>query len=78
MEATKEIEGKIWVKVIDRDDLESIEATFNVLSSNYNQDNTLNVRVFSDEKPTEDFVATAPQLDDVYFIALKDDQPVTA
>ncbi|WP_064967078.1 ABC transporter ATP-binding protein [Tenacibaculum ovolyticum] len=78
MEATTEIEGKIWVKVIDRDDLESIEATFNVLSSNYNQDNTLNVRVFSDEKPTEDFVATAPQLDDVYFIALKDDQPVTA
>ncbi|WP_028890085.1 ABC transporter ATP-binding protein [Tenacibaculum ovolyticum] len=78
MEATAEIEGKIWTKVINRDDLESVEATFNVLSSNYNQDNTLNVRVFSDEKPTEDFVATAPQLDDVYFIALKDDQPVTA
>jgi ABC-type multidrug transport system ATPase subunit len=78
MEATTEIEGKIWVKVIKREDLESVEATFNVLSSNYNQDNTLNVRVFSDEKPTEDFVATEPQLDDVYFIALKDDQPVTA
>ncbi|PKH49181.1 multidrug ABC transporter ATP-binding protein [Tenacibaculum sp. Bg11-29] len=78
MEATKEIEGKIWVKVIKRDDLESIEATFNVLSSNYNQDNTLNVRVFSNEKPAEDFVSTEPQLDDVYFIALKDDQPVTA
>ncbi|WP_422090433.1 ABC transporter ATP-binding protein [Tenacibaculum ovolyticum] len=78
MEATAEIEGKIWTKVINRDDLESVEATFNVLSSNYNQDNTLNVRVFSDEKPTEDFVATEPQLDDVYFIALKDDQPVTA
>ncbi|WP_237274647.1 ABC transporter ATP-binding protein [Tenacibaculum ovolyticum] len=78
MEATTEIEGKIWTKVINRDDLESIEATFNVLSSNYNQDNTLNVRVFADEKPAEDFVATAPQLDDVYFIALKDDQPVTA
>lgn len=77
-EATKEIEGKIWVKTIERDDLESTEATFNVLSSNYNQDNTLNVRVFADEKPAEDFNQAEPQLDDVYFIALKDDQPVTA
>ncbi|SEE35332.1 ABC-type multidrug transport system, ATPase component [Tenacibaculum sp. MAR_2010_89] len=76
--ATKVIEGKIWTKIIDRDDLESNEATFNVLSSNYNQDDTLNVRVYADEKPTEDFKQAEPQLDDVYFIALKDDQPVMA
>ncbi|WP_299161481.1 ABC transporter ATP-binding protein [uncultured Tenacibaculum sp.] len=78
MEATEEIEGKIWTKIIDRDELEQTEATYNVLSSNYNQDNTLNVRVFSEVKPTEDFKQGKPQLDDVYFIALKDDQPVTA
>ncbi len=78
MEATKEIEGQVWTKIINRDDLESVEATFNVLSSNYNQDNTLNVRVFAAEKPAADFVPAEPQLDDVYFIALKDDQPVTA
>lgn len=76
-EATKEIEGKIWTKVIERDDLESIEATYNVLSSNYNQDNTLNVRVYANEKPAEDFVSATPQLDDVYFIALKEDEPAT-
>lgn len=74
-EATKEIAGKIWTKTIVRDDLEEVEATYNLLSSNYNQDNTLNVRVFSDTKPSEEFVATTPQLDDVYFIALKQDQP---
>ncbi|CAM1345589.1 ABC transporter ATP-binding protein [Tenacibaculum amylolyticum] len=78
VEATKEIEGKIWTRVIERDDLEEIEATYNVLSSNYNQDNTLNVRVYAEEKPSEEFVTTTPQLDDVYFIALKQDQPVTA
>ena len=77
-EATKEIEGKIWTKVINRDELEGAEVTYNVLSSNYNQDNTLNVRVFSEAKPAEDFKQAEPQLDDVYFIALKDDQPVTA
>ena len=77
-EATKEIEGTIWTKIINRDDLDSVEATYNLLSSNYNQDNTLNVRVHSVEKPAEDFEATVPQLDDVYFIALKQDEPVIA
>ncbi len=76
MEATKEIEGKIWTKIIERDDLETMEVDYNVLSSNYNQDNTLNIRVYSAEKPADDFIQTEPQLDDVYFIALKQDEPV--
>jgi ABC-type multidrug transport system ATPase subunit len=76
MEATKEIEGTIWTKIIERDDLETMEATFNVLSSNYNQDNTLNIRVHSLEKPADDFVVAKAQLDDVYFIALKQDESV--
>jgi ABC-2 type transport system ATP-binding protein len=79
-EATKEIEGQIWTKTIERDDLESMEAEYNVLSSNYNQDNTLNIRVHAMEKPGEDaevgFKAAEPQLDDVYFIALKTEEPV--
>jgi len=77
-EATKEIEGTIWTKIITRDDLDGIEAKYNLLSSNYNQDNTLNVRVHSVEKPAEDFEPTVPQLDDVYFIALKHFEPVIA
>jgi ABC-type multidrug transport system ATPase subunit len=76
-EATKEIEGTIWTKVISRDDLDGVEANYNLLSSNYNQDNTLNVRVHSAEKPAEGFDQTEPQLDDVYFIALKEGQTVT-
>ncbi|WP_397446104.1 ATP-binding cassette domain-containing protein [Polaribacter sp. R77954] len=75
-EATKEIEGQIWKKVINRDDLEEHEKLYNILSSNYNQDNTLNIRVYSPEKPAEDFISVIPQLDDVYFIALKQDEPV--
>ena len=78
LEATKEIEGQIWTKIIERDDLEGIEKAYNVLSSNYNQDNTLNVRVHATEKPADGFVQTTAQLDDVYFIALKQDEPVMA
>jgi len=74
-EATKEIEGTIWQKTIERDALDENEKLFAILSSNYNQDNTLNIRVHAPEKPSEDFVAVAPQLDDVYFIALKQDEP---
>jgi hypothetical protein len=40
---------------------------------NYNQDNTLNIRVHSAEKPNESFAAAIPQLEDVYFVALKKD-----
>lgn len=72
-QATQELEGKIWTKIIERDELEQHEAMYNILSSNYNQDNTLNIRVYSDEQPAADFKLANAQLDDVYFIALKGD-----
>tara|TARA_B100000768_G_scaffold179204_1_gene196424 strand:- start:231 stop:1118 length:888 start_codon:yes stop_codon:yes gene_type:complete len=75
IDATKEIEGTIWQKTIERDHLDENEKLYRILSSNYNQDNTLNLRVHAIEKPSEDFIAVAPQLDDVYFIALKQDEP---
>ncbi len=73
-EATKEIEGTIWQKTIERDALDENEKLYTILSSNYNQDNTINLRVHASEKPSQDFIAVAPQLDDVYFIALKQDE----
>ena len=78
IEATKEIEGTIWQKTIEREHLDENEKLYSILSSNYNQDNTLNLRVHAIEKPSEDFIAVAPQLDDVYFIALKQDEPILA
>ena len=77
-EATKELENTIWIKVIEKDDLEENMKQYNVLSRNFNPDNTLNIRVHSETKPSEEFLASVPQLDDVYFIALKQDEPVLA
>lgn len=71
--ATEELSGQIWTKIIDRDSLEQNEKEFNVISSNYNQDNTLNIRVHSQEKPNDTFIVAEPQLEDVYFVALKKD-----
>jgi ABC-type multidrug transport system ATPase subunit len=72
--AADSLKGKIWTKVITREELEQNESQFNVISSNYNDDNTLNIKVYSDEKPSESFVIGQPQLEDVYFVALKSDQ----
>ncbi|MDC1464479.1 ABC transporter ATP-binding protein [Polaribacter sp.] len=77
-EATRELENTIWTKIIEKDDLEENMKIYNVLSRNFNPDNTLNIRVHSDTKPSDDFVASEPQLDDVYFFALKQDEPVIA
>ena len=59
-DATAELQGKIWTKTIQREELDENEAKFNILSSNYNQDNSLNIRVHSSEKPSEDFSAATP------------------
>lgn len=74
-EATGVLKGTIWQKTIEREELEENKKLYNILSSNYNQDNTLNFRVHATEKPSEAFVEVEPQLDDVYFIALKQDEP---
>tara|TARA_R110001592_G_scaffold302977_3_gene575063 strand:+ start:1015 stop:1902 length:888 start_codon:yes stop_codon:yes gene_type:complete len=76
--ATNEINGQIWTKVINRNELEAMETSYDVLSSNYNQDNSLNIRVHSLAQPSEGFTKTEPQLDDVYFITLKEGEQVLA
>lgn len=72
--ATEELQGKIWSKRIERETLELYQKDYNILSSNYNTDNSLNIRVFSLEQPDVDFKNVAPQLDDVYFIELQKEE----
>ena len=74
LDATKELEGKIWSKKIEREVLDLYTKQYKILSSNYNTDNSLNIRVFGLEQPDEDFKPVSPQLDDVYFIALQEDE----
>ncbi|MGJ1447634.1 ABC transporter ATP-binding protein [Sphingobacterium spiritivorum] len=69
-----QLDDKIWVRIIGREQLDEYVGKFNVISTNYNQDNTLNIRVYSDSVPDETFVKAQVQLEDVYFVALKKDQ----
>lgn len=72
--ALQELEGQIWTKSVAREQLEEMEARYNVLSSKYNPDNSLVIRVHAAHRPAPDFAASAPQLEDVYFHALQTDR----
>ena len=45
-EAINEIKGNIWGCDIPREELELFEQKYNVISSGYNEDNSLYIRVF--------------------------------
>ncbi len=68
--ASHQITGKIWTKTVSRENLEQAEATYQVLSSNYNANNSINIRVYSNEKPSAEFQSVQPDLEDVYFFTL--------
>ena len=70
-DATKALKGQIWTKTISRENLEITENQYDVLSSSYNPDNSINVRVFSESQPSAEFSVTEVGLEDVYFLALK-------
>lgn len=67
------LRGKIWASDIARDAFDSANSQYNIISSSYNRDNSLNIRVFAEHSPSEQFVAAAPILEDVYFVSLKKD-----
>ncbi len=73
-DAEAQLDGKIWMRIIERSELDDFARDFNIISSNFNQDNTLNIRVYSETQPNETFVMAKPQLEDVYFVTLKNDR----
>ncbi|MEO9887589.1 MAG: ABC transporter ATP-binding protein [Balneola sp.] len=77
-EGVDRLNGKIWTKNIQRKELEEHEASYNVISSNFNQDNSLNIRVHSEIQPNESFASSSPELEDVYFVTLHKDSEVVA
>lgn len=72
--AIKELEHQIWTKDIAREELAQFETAYMVLSSKYNTDNSINIRVYAQCEILQGFLKAAPQLDDVYFHSLKNDE----
>jgi len=72
--AIQEIRGKIWAKKIAREILENEESKRQILSSKYNTDNSLTIKVYSENRPDDGWNNIEPQLEDVYFISLKNNE----
>ena len=64
------LQGKVWTTTVNREGIEEMQRTHNVISSNYNEDNNLNVRVYGDNSPGEGFTSEIASLEDVYFTTL--------
>jgi ABC-type multidrug transport system ATPase subunit len=71
---TLALSDKIWMTTIQRDAIEQMQENYNVISSNYNEDNMLNVRVYGDTSPGVEFEKVKPTLEDVYFTTLSNDK----
>ena len=71
-DAVKALSNLIWVKQVSREHIEDMQDDYSVLSTSYNPDNSLNLRVYSDGLPGAGFESVTPQLEDVYFAALEE------
>jgi ABC-type multidrug transport system ATPase subunit len=74
LNAVKEIEGKLYSGNFKQHELLQLELRYNILSSKFNPDDTLSIRIHSEEAPHDDFSPVEPVLEDMYFITLSGDK----
>lgn len=73
-QAEEKLDGTIWRKETSREEAEVLAKQLTILSGKYNQDNRLIIRVHSNESLVDEgFELVKPNLEDVYFVALKND-----
>ncbi len=76
-EMTAALSDKVWTITVERDKIDELQRDFHVISSAYNEDNMLNVRVYGDLSPGDAFTKATPTLEDVYFTTLnRNESPV--
>lgn len=69
-----QLQNKVWTKKLT-EDLSTAQNMYNILSNSYNPDHSVNVRVYSEGSPGEDFIPATPNLEDVYFYHLNQSVP---
>jgi hypothetical protein len=67
--AIESIQGKVWKKIVARDELADHEARYRVISTRLLAGRTV-IHVFSPERPDPGFDPVEASLEDVYFTAM--------
>ena len=69
LRAVGDLQGRIWRRVVSRDELAALEREHAVISTKLLSGKTV-AHVFRDGSPGHDFEAVAPDLEDVYFTVM--------
>jgi ABC-type multidrug transport system ATPase subunit len=77
MELVKKLDGKLWSKMIRKENLANHKKSFNVISSKLVSGET-QIRVIADTQPAEGFEQIQPNLEDLYFSTLSNQQTLTS
>lgn len=64
-----QINGKIWKKNIDKNELSDYQSKYKIISTQL-QASKLSVKIFSNENPNNGFIQSVSDLEDVYFTTL--------
>jgi ABC-type multidrug transport system ATPase subunit len=65
-----ELNGKIWEKRISKQEIEDYQASYQLITSHLNEGKPL-IHILQDENPNNGFQNVTPDLEDVYFSAIK-------
>lgn len=68
--AIQKLADYVWTKVIAPSELEHYQAHYQVLSTGYNEQHQVKLRLYSKRELPPEFEKTAPNLEDVYFYHL--------
>lgn len=74
LESIQSIEGQIWSKTIEKEELESYKQRFNVISERLIAGKP-EIHVHSETRPDESFEPKVADLEDVYFSKIKESAP---
>jgi ABC-type multidrug transport system ATPase subunit len=73
LEAMKQLEGKVWQKIVDKQQLPEYEQRYNLISTKLIAGQT-EIHVLADSKPDSTFKSVSPDLEDVYFSTIFEDK----
>jgi len=66
----QELNGKIWEKRISKQEIEEYQASYQLITSHLNEGKPL-IHILQEEHPDNGFSNVSPDLEDVYFSAIK-------
>jgi ABC-type multidrug transport system ATPase subunit len=68
-ESVTRLNGRIWQRVVDRSEVQEVQASLPVISTRLQSGRTV-VRAYADAPPAAGFEPAPPELEDVYFSAV--------